>query len=156
MRFVALLALLASVSIFAGEEQTSRYTETIGTAVYGYEQTECVAEGGMFEEAMCFFEVDNELFISKKEGKVSKVEVLTWGANAHSCTFESSNISGTEDKLIAREATEVYDYQTGDFKPATCVVTIEKNENGGYSVDNNNNCQEFCGMRAGLWIDNAQ
>jgi hypothetical protein len=151
-----LLALVLATNVFAQEATVEKYTETTGFALYYYQtQPDCeAAEGKWDEQGLCFFEEENKLNLTLENGKVSSVEVMTWGGNGHSCSFESKNIYDVGSALKVVEAVEAYDFESGEMKPTLCEVTLKKTEKG-YSVDNNGKCNYFCGARAWLYIEEA-
>lgn len=149
------LVLALTFNVFA-HSNVEKYVEPTGFALFYYQTQEACekAEGKWDEQGLCFFEEENQLNLTYVDNKVTNVQIMTWGGNGHSCSFESQNIYNVGDALKVVEAVEAYDFQTGSHKPTLCEVTIKKTENG-YNVDNNGKCNFFCGMRAWLYIEEA-
>ncbi|EQC49717.1 hypothetical protein [Bacteriovorax sp. DB6_IX] len=155
-KLICLVALLLTAQAFG--ETVETYAEPTGFAVYYIQdEAECSESGGIWDSEVCLVQDENKLTLTKSEGtdsKVTKVNISTWGGNAHSCDFTSTNVYNVGTALKVVEPVEIYEFGSQEHKLGLCEVTLTKTETG-YSVDNNGNCNYFCGMRAWLYIENA-
>lgn len=129
-----------------------KYVEEVQTFVVGYTNAaDCTSDNGDWDAEMelCFFFVDNEVVVSGNANGYT-MTVATWGSNAHSCVFEGPATKVLPNALVSEVPTEIYEYETGEWVPATCEVTVNYGEPETIDVTTNGNCQEFCGMRASL------
>lgn len=152
-----LLALVLATNVFAQQSTVENYTEKTGFALYYYQtQPDCKDANGEWDEqsGLCFFTEENQLNLTLTDGKVSAVEIATWGGNGHSCSFESKNVYDIGSALKVVEAVDAYDFESGEMKPTLCEVTLEK-VGEAYKVTNNGSCNYFCGARAWLYIEEA-
>jgi hypothetical protein len=143
--------LLFSTFSFAQDFQTGTFVEPTQTFVISYmNEADCSADSGSWdnEMEMCFFDVENEATVSKKEEGLF-LDIVTTGSNAHSCWFEGPVTSQSENTLVS--AVEAMVWNGDDWTNGTCEVTVTYEDADTVNVSTNGQCQEFCGARA--WLE---
>lgn len=165
MKFVliAFFTLTCAVSVQATEINfAGNFSAPHKTFIFGYENKKsCLADKGEWstEDEVCLFDVSDVVKVqTSAQGATASIETI--GANAHTCGFEEPVIQKSANELLAQVETEVYEYNSetkqGEFVKAICEVTITYKDSDTVSVTNNGNCQEYCGARAFLHIDEAK
>lgn len=155
-RIITTLLLLTAAfnPAFAADFMAGEFTvEKESYAVY-LSQEECQEEGSTWDQEMemCFIKVTDRLSIVKAEDKFN-LEMVTWGGNMHSCGFEGTAEVVADNKL--RSVTEGSEWVDGDWQDKDCVVDITFKDQNTVSVEANQACQIYCGMRAQLYMEDA-
>ena len=132
------------------------------TAVYGYDTKKaCEKDDGewLTEDEICVFDASDDLTVTPSNQGANLI-INTIGGNAHMCSFEGAATVKSANELISQVETEVYEYNSetkqGEFVKAICEVTVTYKDSDTASVSNNGKCQEFCGARAHLYIEDAK
>ncbi|TNF04137.1 MAG: hypothetical protein EP326_01830 [Deltaproteobacteria bacterium] len=153
MRVITLLILLLSVGTAHSFEMTGKFAYEHDIAMMGYfQEADCLVDGGKWEAEMefCFFTATDEITITNKEEGKFLVEAMTWGHNAHSCTFEGE--ATAESDVVLKAVAEGYLF--GEDREEDCVVTITFSEEGKKAtMESTQSCQTYCGMRAWLYTE---
>lgn len=164
-------AFLSAILIFsftataqAGEiNYVGQFSMPHKTVVFGYDdEKSCAADKGEWisEDQMCLFEVSDDVKVEQTSDGGLKMNVETIGGNAHSCGFEAAAVEKTTGLLIGSVETEIYRYNENtketEVEKAICEVSVSYKDSDTVSVSNNGNCNEFCGARAQLYIDDAK
>lgn len=165
MKFLTftLATLFCSSAAFTAElNMEGNFAFAHQTFVVGYEdEKSCLEDQGEWDKEMemCFFPVEDTVQVKKAVGGFD-IAVETVGSNAHMCGFEGPAQKTSDSTLLSSVKTEVWEEnaQTGQWEsvPAVCEVTVTYRDENTVSVENNGKCQEFCGMRAWLSIDEAK
>ncbi len=153
MKLITLLIALMAFQTAYSFEMVGTFTNKHDIAMMGYfQEAECLADGGSWEAEMeyCFFTTEDEIKITKSEEGKLMLSAVTWGHNAHSCTFEAE--ATQESELVLKSVAEGYLF--GEDREEDCVVTLTFNEDGStVQMDSTQSCQTYCGMRAWLYTE---
>ena len=162
--FSILILCFSSVAMSLPEQLEGVFAYAHHTGIVGYEdEKSCAADQGDWDQDMelCFFNVEDSVQVKKTQvPEVFQLNVDTVGSNGHSCSFEGEATVQSNDLLMSSVKTEVWqeNAQTGEWESvsATCEVTVKYADINTTAVSTNGNCQEFCGMRAILDIEEAK
>jgi hypothetical protein len=162
-KVILAVAIAITCNVHAGEiDFVGQFSMPRKTAMFGYDNKQaCVADKGewLTEDGICMFDSSDDVKVEDTaSGLTMKVETI--GTNAHSCGFEATAQVKDFNVLVGALETEVHRYneetKESEWVKAVCEVTLTYKNSDVVKVDNNGNCQEFCGMRAQLYIDEAK